>query len=202
MSTIALNDIVRVVLSFGAPGASIAQNVFYFECQDSSADGTTALADVTAWFIANYLASWAEVADSSVECFLLEMDVINGNGTVAFNIGESDPDLAGTGAGDILPAAVSGYMQATSQRVKSLGRKYIPFIMEEQQTDGYFSVGTVDAFADMLVDWVTPIVVDTVATLVPGVLSRVTESFQEFLGSGYTTNVPAYQRRRKPNVGS
>jgi hypothetical protein len=38
--------------------------------------------------------------------------------------------------------------------------------------------------------------------LLPGVVSRVTQLFYEFTGSGYTTDIPAYQRRRKVNVGS
>lgn len=202
MTTLNIGDIVRVVISFASPGASTAQNVFYFEVQDASADGPTALTDVNDWFVANYLAEWATISDASCEAFLLEMDVLNGDGTVAFNVGDEDPDVVGTGAADILPAAVSGYLQANSERVTSLGRKYVPFITESQQTDGFLSSFATDALADMIVDWVTPIVIDTVSTLVPGILSRVTQTFQEFLGSGFTTNVPAYQRRRKPNVGS
>lgn len=202
MTTLNIGDIVRVVISFSAPGASTAQNVFYFEVQDSSADGPTALSDVTTWFAANYLTEWKQLADTGVEAWLLEMDVLNGDGTVNFNVGDDDPAVTGLAVSEILPAAVSGYLQANTERVKSIGRKYVPFLSESNQVDGFLSSAATDVLADMLVDWVTTIIVDTTASLVPGVLSRVTQTFQEFLGSGFTTNVPAYQRRRKPNVGS
>lgn len=202
MGDIAVGEIVRVVLSYGAPGASIAQNVFMFECQASSADEATALADVTTLLVANWLERWSQMTDAAVDCFLLEMDIINPDGTVNRNIGDSDPDVQGLGSGDILPAAVSGYMQANTERSNSLGRKFVPFLMEQSQEDGFWDSSAVSLLADMLADWMTILVVDTTADLVPGVLSRVTDTFIELLGSGYTTNVPAYQRRRKPTVGS
>lgn len=202
MTDIQIGEIVRVVLSFGAPGASIAQNVFYFELQDSTADAATVLSDVNAWFVANYLDRWSDNADGDSECFLLEMDIVNGDGTVDRNIGDAAPDVAGGITGDILPAAVSGYFQANTERSNSLGRKFVPFFTETAQTDGFWAPTVTTALADLLVDYLASIVVDTTATLVPGVVSRVTQLFLEFIGSGYATNVPGYQRRRKPTVGS
>lgn len=202
MGDIQIGEIVRVVISFGAPGASIAQNVFYYECQSSSADEQTALADVTTLFAANYLDNWATISEAECDAFLLEMDIVNGDGTVDRNIGDSDPDVQGDVTGDILPAANSGYLQANTERANSLGRKFVPFLLEGDQTDGYWVASVTSTLADMLADWLTILIVDTTADLVPGVVSRVTQTFLEFLGSGYVTNVPAYQRRRKPNVGS
>ncbi len=202
MGDIQIGEIVRVVISYGSPGASIAQNVFYFECQDSSADEATALADVTALFAANYLDAWKDMTDTSVDAFLLEMDIVNGDGTVDRNIGDSDPDVQGTATSEVLPAACSGYMQANTERSNSLGRKFVPFMIEAFQTDGFWDAGATAALALMLSDWMTVLIVDTTASLIPGVVSRVTQAFLEFTGSGYITNVPAYQRRRKPTVGS
>lgn len=202
MANISEGEIIRVVLSYNGPGASVAQNVFYFECQDAAAEEQTALQDVSDWFVANWLAEWDGVAADTAEAFLIEMDILNGDGTVDRNIGDDDISVFGTQASDVLPAAVSGYMQADSERGGSLGRKYVPFVSENAPIDGLYGAGTTAFFADMLVDWITTITVDIAAHFVPGILSRITESFQEFLGSGYTTNVPAYQRRRKPNVGS
>lgn len=202
MGDIQIGEIVRVVISYGAPGASIAQNVFYYENSVTSADEQTTLANVNSHFASNWLDRWSDNADASASAFLLEMDIVNGDGTVDRNIGDADPQISGGITGDILPAAVSGYMQANTERSNSLGRKFVPFLTETAQTDGFWESTVVTALADMLVDWLTPIVVDTTATLIPGVVSRVTQLFLEFLGSGYSTNVPAYQRRRKPTVGS
>lgn len=202
MGDIQVGEIVRLVLSYGSPGASIAQNVFYFECQASSADEATTLADMTTHMTNNWLAQWKTISEAAVDCFLLEMDIINPDGTVDRNIGDSDPDVQGDLTGDILPAAVSGYMQANTERSNSLGRKFVPFITEAGQEDGFWDSALVGVLADLLTNYLSILVVDTTADMVPGVLSRVTNTFLEFLGSGYTTNVPAYQRRRKPTVGS
>lgn len=202
MADIQIGEIVRVVISFASPGASVAQNVFYFELQTSSADEATTLEDTGDWFVANFLNTWSNISDASCEAFLLEMDILNGDGTVDRNIGDYATGVFGQGADDILPAAAAGYMQANSERSNSLGRKFIPFLMEVNQTDGFWTSATVSALAAILVDYLTAFAVDTTAFLVPGILSRVTQTFQEFLGSGYVTNVPAYQRRRKPTVGS
>ena len=202
MADILIGEIIRVVLSYGSPGASIAQNVFYYELQSQDADPAQLLADYVILIKAGWLNEWKSVSDASCDCFLLEMDIVNGDGTVDRNIGDADPDVQGIGTGEILPAAVAGYMQANTERANSLGRKFVPFLIEDHQVDGFWSSGATGTLADMLAEWLTIFIVDTAADMVPGIVSRVTQTFQEFLGSGYATNVPAYQRRRKPNVGS
>lgn len=200
--TVVIGDIVRAVLSFNIEGSSVAQNVFTFELQDSNVDDEQMLADLLSWFEDTWLTDWDGLAEVEAVCFLLEVDILNGDGTVAKNIGDEGLNWPGVQTTDILPAAVAGYLQADTERTGSLGRKFIPGISEGGIENGKFNSTLVAILAVLLVDLLESIVVDTTGMLVPGVLSRVTSSFQEFLGSGYTVNVPAYQRRRKPNVGS
>lgn len=202
MTDIIVGEIVRVVISYSGPAASIAQNVFYWECKVANCAEATALEEVTDWFEAEWLDNWSNLTGDQCVAFLLEMDIVNGDGTVDRNIGDSDIETTGIGSKDILPAAVAGYMQGDTERSNSTGRKFVPFLAEVNQEDGLWTSGTTAFLADMLANLFETIVINLLADFVPGVISRVTSSFQEYQGSGYTTNVPAYQRRRKPNVGS
>lgn len=202
MADINVGEIIRVVVSYSGPAASIAQNVFYYECQVANANPATALSQVGTWFEDNWLTQWASLADSNAKAFLLEMDILNGDGTVDRNVGTYDLDESGDLTGDILPGGVAGYMQADTERTGSRGRKFVPFIGEDFATEGLWTAGALGILADMLTDLLEPIIINLLTDFVPGILSRVDESFHEFIGSGYATNVPAYQRRRKPNVGS
>jgi hypothetical protein len=202
MTDILVNEIVRGVLSYAGPAASIAQNVFFWEVQTANCTPSTLLSELGEWFEDNWLTEWAAMADSNANAFLLELDVLNGDGTVNRNIGSYDLDVDGLVAGDQMPAAVAGYMQADSERTGSRGRKFVPFISADNAADGAWGAGTLANLADLLAMLVESVTINLLSDLVPGILSRVDESFYEFIGSGYATNIPAYQRRRKPNVGS
>ena len=200
--TVQIGDIVRAVLTYSHPYGSLAQTVFTFELQDDAVDESDMLADLATWAETVWGQFWADLSDEVCFLELIEVDILNGDGTVAVNIGAATIDLPGDNVGEVASAGVAGYLQAESERIKSLGKKYVPFITESAITDGQFTVASVAVLAQLFGVYIDPLVLTVVGTLVPGVLSRVTESFQEFTGTGYTTDIPAYQRRRKPNVGS
>ncbi|GAH32611.1 unnamed protein product, partial [marine sediment metagenome] len=145
---------------------------------------------------------WSQTADSNVLLYLLEVDVLNADGTVLRNIGEeilADPGLL---AGDVTPAATSGFFQMDTERAKSYGRKYTPGIAVSAVEEGILDATTLGHLLTLLIVATTDIDIGIAGILAAGVLSRVTSTFLEATGGGYATDVPAYQRRRKPAVGS
>lgn len=195
-------EIIRAVLSYSHPAGSIMQNVFTWELQDEDTSDVDMLAGIDTWVDDEWVPAWEVAAADECVLFLLEVDVLNGDGTVKRNVGEeihADPGLSDS---EILPAANSGFFQMDSERAKSLGRKYTPGLGEGAVEDGVIVPAILAQIVLMFAAATLGVDVGITGVLVPGILSRVLESFLEFTGSGYSTDVPAYQRRRKPGVGS
>lgn len=195
-------EIIRGVLSYSHPNGSIMQNVFTWELQDSDESDAAVISAIDDWVDTNWVPNWEAQADNTVILFLLELDVLNNDGTVLRNLGEElhgDPGLL---ADEALPSAVAGFLQFDTFRTKSLGRKYIPGFTESNSVDGAWSGAIIGVLANLLLQAVVDIPVPVAGTLVAGVLSRVTAQFIEATGSGLITDIPAYQRRRKEFVGS
>lgn len=195
-------EIIRGVLSYVISEGSIAQNVFTWELQDEDSSDAEVLTAIDDWLTTEWGPNWDGFADDDAYLYLLEVDVLNANGTVKRNIGEEIQAITGTLVDDALPAANSGFFQMDTERAKSYGRKYVPGASEAWNVDGKFSAGALAILVLLLADTVMDIDVGIAGILKAGVLSRVTTAFLEFTGGGYATDVPAYQRRRKAAVGS
>lgn len=200
--TLAIGSVVRASMSFSAPAASIAQMVFWFKLSTADVAFSDVIADVAAYFANNHLNEWDDIAADVAEAFLVEADEMNLDGTVKNQIGSNEISRFGLDAGHLLPAGVAAYIQVDSEANKAKGRKYLPFLTENQSTDGLWNAATLAKLAAFLLDYLGVVGVTGGGLLLPGVLSRPLAAFQLFTGSGYTTDTPAYQRRRKPNVGS
>lgn len=197
-----IGEIIRLTISYSMPVGGVAQTVHLYEVQDSAESDSAIVAALDAWIGTNWVALWENIADSHAVLYLAEYDVINTDGTVDRNLGEELHADAGTLVGDMMPPAVAGFIQANTERTKSLGRKYIPAISETRATEGTLDPTALGILVNMLTNYVITVDVGATGHLVAGVLSRVISQFLEFDGTGYATDVPAYQRRRKPGVGS
>lgn len=195
-------EIIRGVLSYSHPAGSIAQNVFTWELQDEDVSDAGILTAIEDWVDTEWDPIWSQSADSNVLLFLLEVDVLTTAGLVERNIGEAVLDDPGLIAGDVTAAATSGFFQMDTERAKTYGRKYTPGIAQGAVDEGILDAATLALLLQMLIVATTDIDAGVAGILAAGVLSRVTSTFQEATGSGYATDVPAYQRRRKPGVGS
>lgn len=202
MGTVAINDIVRVVISFSHDAASIAQNVFTFKMTVDAADDEDLLDDLETWCEVTWGGNWNTLSDSNAWMFLVEADVMLGTGFVDRNIGSRVLTLVGGNAGDMSPPGGAAYLQAETSRTKTLGKKYLPFLSEAVIDEGVINAAGLGAMLLAMGVYVDPVVLTVAGVLLPGVLSRVTETFQAFTGDGYFTDVVAYQRRRRPDVGS
>lgn len=196
------DEIIRAVLSYTHPAGSVAQNVFTWELQDEDTADGEILDGIDAWVDAEWADTWINIADSNVMLYLCEVDVLNANGTVKRNIGEEIYAHTGVNVGDVTGAAVSGFFQMDTARPKSFGRKYTPGVPEAAIDEGTIGAAFLAQLVALFLVTTTGIDIGIAGLLAPGILSRVTEGFLEFTGAGYSTDVPAYQRRRKPGVGS
>lgn len=196
------NDLVRVVISYSCINASIAQNVFLYRMGAVSGTDENVINDVRTYFIAELLDHWASMASEEALAFLIELDIISLLGTVVRNLGELDLDVPGDSVSEPSAAAVSAYNQVTTERTGSVIKKYWPFIAELIITDGILGAGGVAAMALILLDMLDGIDITGGGHLEPGIRSTVDNTFYPIIQAGYVTDIVAYQRRRKPGVGS
>lgn len=200
--TILQDELVRVVISYSAPNASIAQNVFLYQLIGANAQEAALMSDVKDYFEAELLDHWASMASENASAFLIEFDIITLLGLVDRNLGEFDLTVPGDSVSEVASAAVSAYNQVTTERTRSVVKKYWPFIAELLITDGILAAGGIAAMALILLDMLDNIPITGGAELEPGIRSTVDNTWYPIVQAGYVTDVLAYQRRRKPGVGS
>lgn len=200
--TVQIGEIIRAVISYHCPNASVGQNTFTWELTIASADEQDILDDLEDWAHIDWGNEWDNLAATVSGIDLIEVDIINLDGTVNRNIGSAVIIHPGVNPVQPTSAAVSGYFQAETARTKTLGKKYPPFLNEDGIDSGLLNAGALAAITALFGVYIDPIALTVAGVLLPGVVSRVTQLFYEFTGSGYTTDIPAYQRRRKVNVGS
>lgn len=195
-------EIVRLALSYSHPNGSVAQNVFHYVLSTASATDQAVVDVIDTWITDDWGPHWFNVANQVCSIIQADMDIVNGDGTVDRNIGQEAYSIAGGNLGDADNPADAMFMQATTDFSKVLGKKYVPFIDDDQTVDGLLTVPSLAFLVLLFVDYIASLNPAGGGTLEPGVVSRVAEVFRVFNGGGLATDVPAYQRRRKPNVGS
>lgn len=197
------DEIMRVVLTYALPTASEVLNIFLFKLVDNPGSDEDTLDDFVDWTTNVWGPDWADLAASAASIIQVAVDVVNLDGTVARNIGSESLAIPGTVGGEIGVAAAAAYIKADTALPKTRGSKYIPGLGEGNIADGLLTVESLGDLALLIIDFFT-VYLGAVSTAryEPGVVSRPTETWVPFEGNGYITDVPAYQRRRKPNVGS
>jgi len=197
-----VGDIVRAALRYSSLAASDQLNVFWYEVQDEGIGNPAMLQEIADFFTDDWGPVWAELASDTSQIVDVSVDIMNPDGTVKVNVGIEPIGLFGDEMTGVTPAANSGYLLAQTALPKSRGSKYVPGISEGSITDGDFSSGALVLLLALTALYILPLPTAVGATLQTGILSRGAQLFVEFLVEGSTTDVVAYQRRRKPNVGS
>jgi len=197
----ATGEVFRLTLEYSAPNASSIQNVFWFEYNGSSTANSNVFDALDDWANNDWGVQWQDLAVSDFELVQGHVQRINLDGTVQGELGTFQINLNGVGAGDLNTGVVNAYMQAYTATPGHFGRKYVPGPGDTEIVDGLLNVETLADLAVLLALWVSAIDVGAAGSLDPGVLSRTLGTFLLFNDTGLLTDVPAYQRRRKPNVG-
>lgn len=195
------SEIARVTVSYGMEGGSTAQNVFHMQLASGSVSDAVALADIANWVDAGWVDEWDNIASAGAYCEGFTADIMNDDGTVNRNLGgELFSGRDGAVVEDIEPAAVSYFMYAPTANPKIRGRKFIPGVAETTVDNGLVDAATLTALID-LAEYFTNTYVNGPNSYAMGVLSTVLNQFVPFTESYVISDVPAYQRRRKPGVG-
>jgi hypothetical protein len=184
--------------------ASQMQNVFFWQWVGDTIANSAVAAALGDWVETDWHGQWSDFASNEVTIDGWQAQEVALNGDILQNIG-SDAGLAL--AGDVISdndsAAISAFLQANTALPKQKGRKYVTGVADARIENGLINAVSLAQVALLLDVYVSPITdVAGVGDLNPGVLSRTLVAFEPFILSGYVTDVPAYQRRRKPNVGS
>lgn len=201
--TVSSGDILRVVAQFLWTDGNINQNVY--NAVVTGAGGPWADSDIqddaSAWLDNMYANITATVTDE-----------LAGNSVTVYKwdtVG-LDWDEVGTQAwvwtptqvAEFLPKAVAALINMGTTDPDVQGKKYLPGFAENSSIDGLWSVGTLVNLLAFGVDWYTAFVGGTsAADWQPGVWSVVGSVFRDAVDSLSIPAIPAYQRRRKRNVG-
>lgn len=197
-----VGDIVRLAVEYAAPNSSQALNVFWWVVTSSTITDPDLLDALEAWVQDNWGDVWATNGSDDYTLVGGTAQLINVDGTVKGNLGSFITNMAGGIISDMQSAAVSAFMMADTLEPKVRGKKYVPGVGETRIVDGALTAAGVTWLANLFTAWVTPITSGT-TVLQPGVLSRSLLDFVTFgTAGGSITDIPAYQRRRKPDVGS
>jgi hypothetical protein len=80
------------------------------------------------------------------------------------------------------------------------GSKYLPPPAENFLLNGLFAASMTTGMLAYLDDLASTFI-GTNAEYAQGIWQEASQAFRQYTGTGTVTNVPAYQRRRKPGVG-
>lgn len=194
-------EILRVDVRYTALNASQALNVFYWRMMRTISD-TLVLDSIENWIRNEWGPDWRALAPDTSRIVDFTAVVVDNTGKLVREVGGRVIGISGQHLHEVKPAAVSGFLLTGTTRPKSRVKKYVPFVSESVVNNGKFNA---EAAAKLLLlaTHVLKYLMDGPDPIAePGTLSRVVNAFLQAIPMVYFTDVPAYQRRRKPNVGS
>ena len=195
--------ILRIVASMLWTDGNVVQNVFNAVVTGAGApwDVQDIIDDAEAWMdnmYANITSNINDELDGNT-VYVYEYDPVDddwdevGSNTWAWNP---------TSVGEQLPRAVAGLINYKTTDPDVSGKKYIAGLNEPNIDDGLWNSGTITNLLAFALDLVTPFIGGTSgATWSPGVWSVLGTVFKAAIDAYGTTTIPAYQRRRKRNIG-
>lgn len=202
--TLAVGDILKVVATLVYPAdGGINQNVFAVEIVGAGGpfDDQDVLDDMEDW-LDNMYANLTTFLTDNIQGASVTVYVFDTVGLDFDEVGLNAWGFAPTQALEYLPRAVSALVLGRTTDPDKLGKKYIPGISEAHNSDGLFIATLVVAMLAYAADWVTPFVgAASGASFQPGVWSPTDLAIYHLIDTIVANLIPAYQRRRKRNVG-
>lgn len=201
--TVSTGDILRVVASMLWTDGNVNQNVFNCEITGGGGpwDDQDVVDDCEDWLDNMY-------ANITARC----SDQFDGNEVLVYKwdaVGEDWDEVSSqswswnpSNVDDELPRGSAPLLQLWTTDPDVQGKKYLPAFCENTLVDGLYSGAIITDLLAFAADWYTPFVGGgTSATFTPGVWSVVNEVFRAGVDHIAASTIPAYQRRRKRNVG-
>lgn len=196
-----MTEFLKVTFAYSQPNASTPNTVHFFRVT-GYADDTALATAVNAWFNTVYYTAWSNLANTSATIVSYNAQIVDVTGLVLRNIANVTSGGGGTITGEVTSAAISGAIFAATVRPQSRGRKYVPGMAETLVQDGAFNASGVAKLSAYLIMYLATYNAANGTVMVPGILSTAVAAFLDFNASGGYSDIPSYQRRRKPFVGS
>ena len=202
--SVVTNTVLRAVASLLMPESVIAQNIFYSLISGGGGpwDDDDVVSDIVDW-IEDIYTSWGSIGDNNVALNTIQVYKYDSIDDDWDEVGDDTSEVDGLVAGDLLPHGVAGYTIARTLDPDVSASKYWPGITETSQTEGSWVGAALTQMLAMNVIWMEDDVgAASGADFNPGVWSVKNNAFFEFGDTHLVKGSPAYQRRRKPGVGS
>ena len=201
--SIVAGDVLRIVASLLWTDGNINQNVFNAVVTGGGSpfDDQDIVDDAEAWLdnmYANIVTHQSDEIDGN-EVIVYKYDAVDDDwDEVGSNSWTYDPSAIN----DQLPRGVAALVRLWTTDPDVQGKKFLSGITEGSVADGLFSAGPITAFLAFAADWYLPFTGGTSgATWTPGIWSVAGTVFKAAIDHLATSTIPAYQRRRKRNVG-
>ena len=205
--TVQDGDILRVVVFIDAPDGVIMNNVFHYQLSDPGADSPSDALILTA--LTNEMDAIYELWDDEMstaytvdrlECDRVEWNAVDSIWEVVEYIGSSILNIPGLGISDATPHGCAANITFTTDDPKRRGRKFLPGIAEDGVDDSTFIAGVLTVLGNIAAEILTDRIVTGQSYLVAGIPSNI-GTWLPLIVSVVNT-ISAYQRRRKPGVGT
>ncbi|MCK5292974.1 MAG: hypothetical protein KAR39_13270 [Thermoplasmata archaeon] len=196
-------DILRIVASMLWTDGNVNQNIFNAVVTGGGSpwSDTDIVDDAEAWLDNMY-------ANVTTIC----SDEVDGNEVVVYKYDAIDDDWDEVGSqswtwnpsntSEQLPRGVAFLMRLWTTDPDVQGKKYLPATCESNLLDGLYGSGISTAGLAFAADWYNPFTGGVSgATWTPGIWSVVGTVFKAAVDHIAVSLIPAYQRRRKRNVG-
>lgn len=201
--SIVTGDILRIVASMLWTDGNVNQNVYNAVVTGGGGpwDDSDVVDDAEAWLDNLYANLTTYVSDE-----------LDGNEVLVYKYDgvHDDWDEVGsqawvwnpTAATQQLPRGVAALVRLWTEDPDVQGKKYLPGITEGHLSDGLFDAGLITNLLAFGADWFLPFAgAVTSATWTPVIWSIVGKVAETAVDHFATSTIPAYQRRRKRNVG-
>lgn len=201
--SVTVGDVLKIVATMVWVDAEIMQNVFAAKITGTGGpfDDDDIVSDAAAWLENMYDnlvgVVTQDLAGTQVQVYKYD-SVDEDFDEVGHDVWTFDPEQVA----EYLPKGVAGLINAATENPDVQGKKYIGGFAETATADGRFEAGPVINLLAFGADWVLSFVGGTSgATWSPGVWSPTDLDIYILDGLLSVSTIPAYQRRRKDNVG-
>jgi len=201
--SITSGTILRIVASLAFPDSVIAQNVFYAVLTGAGPWDEDDIVSDAIDYMDIVFGAWDAMASDDVDLDLVQVYEYDPVDEDWDEVGSGAGGVTGQVSGDRLPHGVAAYTQAKTTDPDVSAAKYWTGFCEVSQANGVWAAGTLTDLGLTAAAWIAG---DTGsasgAVFEAGVWSVKNENFYAFNGNLVVNAIPAYQRRRKPGVGS
>jgi hypothetical protein len=202
--SLTVGSILKVVCTMAHADGNLVQNVFHTLITAGAGphDAEDVSDDMADWIddMFGTLSTYLSDELTATEVTVYEYDSTNDDWD---EVGTGVPTHAPSQTSDIMPRGTAALLNAKSSDPDVNGKKYLGVFTAGHWVNGAWAAGLLTALISFSGQWYNPHVgAATGATFESGIWSPTNTTFYPLTGTFSTATFPAYQRRRKPGVGS